>query len=836
MRSDTTAAAPTGRPFKPFLTPSPLHPCPPAWIKKLSISTRRPAIGSALFFVGGPDSGEHTLLSNTQHLERRYAHNTTRDGIRAAFEGLSSPLLFLQINVAADHVLAHVPLHPPTIHRPIAIVVKPGVMSGERLLLLRSRLRRNGFAHQCLSEADGAIVSTSVCPVPRTEMRFNSVVGGLFREGHLRGGSVLDAGANTGEFACYYAVLDPKRKVQAFDASAQYVNHIHNTYPRITNLRANLRGLGSATGVMGGKTVQHRRTTTAAATQLCEGGADELLPNGSVSGADAVAVCRVDDLYAKQPLAFAHWDVEGFELNVLRGARAVVRRDRPIFSLELHVHEDPSYTQALLGLVEELGYDAHLIEERCGARADCRNLLCTPTEQRGAMLASATMQRAATTHWLLPTNRSSITSLAYPCCAEGGACPSCSPTEVNRWLDTQVRLWQLNGSPVGLDPRSIFTSEPWDRTADAHQMDIWAEAYSRKGGNRLALVAGGGSNASTLGVMDVPAPYTGCTVNVAAAEDLLGLPADRRPADWMPILFVHIHANATSLKPLEDCAIRSAARHNPRFQVLVVSSTLQPRNRVIGDADSNRGFALFPTDGAMASLRFPPRCVRLRSFDAAFNGTNLDSWYQQHGRDKTQKHLIVILADVLRMALLFKIGGAYLDLDMVSLAPLPPAPTLEHGIGLQLHGVNQSGVGFRTQWQLNNAALLFRCPRSPILSAVMANFVRKYEPHLWGTGGPVLYTRVWKAWRDRKVAEYAAVDNLTVLPYKAFYPIHWWDRKAFHAPEGESKAALEPGVTVGVHLWNHMYNNGTTHPWRRDSFAARLVRAQCDGWAPTGDR
>ena len=109
----------------------------------------------------------------------------------------------------------------------------------------------------------------------------------------------------------------------------------------------------------------------------------------------------------------------------------------------------------------------------------------------------------------------------------------------------------------------------------------------------------------------------------------------------MPILFLHI-TDATRLRPIEECAIQSAARLNPRFQVLLVSNSLQSSEHAGGNND---GFPLYPRDPATASLPFPPRCVRLQ-YEAALAGTPLERWYAAHGHNASNPRLNVILADV----------------------------------------------------------------------------------------------------------------------------------------------------------------------------------------------
>ncbi len=54
--------------------------------------------------------------------------------------------------------------------------------------------------------------------------------------------------------------------------------------------------------------------------------------------------------------------VENEELEALRGGRAVLLRDTPLISFEVHVHATASLTTALLRLVHRLGYGCFLVD------------------------------------------------------------------------------------------------------------------------------------------------------------------------------------------------------------------------------------------------------------------------------------------------------------------------------------------------------------------------------------------------------------------------------------------------------------------------------------------
>ena len=97
--------------------------------------------------------------------------------------------------------------------------------------------------------------------------------------------------------------------------------------------------------------------------------------NGALLDADAVdsvtvPVARIDDLEFPQRVSFVKMDVEGFELEVLRGGHALIGRDRPAIFGEFNAAwlklrgEDLA---AGLTVVTALGYEVFELEERRSA-------------------------------------------------------------------------------------------------------------------------------------------------------------------------------------------------------------------------------------------------------------------------------------------------------------------------------------------------------------------------------------------------------------------------------------------------------------------------------------
>ena len=106
-------------------------------------------------------------------------------------------------------------------------------------------------------------------------------------------------------------------------------------------------------------------------------------------------------------MAFAHWDVEHAEFELLQGARRTLARDRPWFTVEAHLPTAErcgplppmgpgadhaaalrESAQAKLRLASSMGFRAFILEEPCGAICGCRNVLCVPEEHVARWVAS----------------------------------------------------------------------------------------------------------------------------------------------------------------------------------------------------------------------------------------------------------------------------------------------------------------------------------------------------------------------------------------------------------------------------------------------------------------
>ncbi|KAL1545504.1 lactosylceramide 4-alpha-galactosyltransferase [Salvia divinorum] len=153
------------------------------------------------------------------------------------------------------------------------------------------------------------------------------------------------------------------------------------------------------------------------------------------------------------------------------------------------------------------------------------------------------------------------------------------------------------------------------------------------------------------------------------------------------------------------------------------------------------------------------------------------------------------LSNLIRLAVLYKYGGIYLDTDFIILKNLEG---LRNSIGAQ-------SVDLFGNWtRLNNAVLVFDS-NHPLLYKFLEEFASTFDGNVWGHNGPYLVSRVVE-----KLAKTEEFYNFTVLPPMAFYPVSWGKVAGFFArPSGRvgerwvgAKIRQLSRLTYGVHLWN----------------------------------
>ncbi|XXG60110.1 hypothetical protein AAC387_Pa04g2087 [Persea americana] len=180
-----------------------------------------------------------------------------------------------------------------------------------------------------------------------------------------------------------------------------------------------------------------------------------------------------------------------------------------------------------------------------------------------------------------------------------------------------------------------------------------------------------------------------------------------------------------------------------------------------------------------------------------FEDTPAETWFRNLKKgnvDPGEIPLAQNLSNLLRLAVLYKYGGVYLDTDVIVLKKLSD---LRNTIGAQ--SVDEDGNWSR----LNNAVLIFD-KEHPLILKFIKEFSCSFDGNRWGHNGPYMVSRVVEGLVNKP--HY----NFTVLPPMAFYPVGWIKiGRFFQSPENPAmekwvaaKLRQLSGETYVVHLWN----------------------------------
>lgn len=140
------------------------------------------------------------------------------------------------------------------------------------------------------------------------------------------GDHVIDAGANMGAFALPMArAVGPQGSVMAFEPQPEIFSCLQNTanLNKMPQLQVIQKGLGAVAGTITCAALNYNELGHFAGHSLLEQGNDL-----------QIDIVRVDDVCSNKRLSYMKIDVEGMELDVLKGAAQTIRRDKPVLYIE----------------------------------------------------------------------------------------------------------------------------------------------------------------------------------------------------------------------------------------------------------------------------------------------------------------------------------------------------------------------------------------------------------------------------------------------------------------------------------------------------------------------
>ncbi|KAG8385597.1 hypothetical protein BUALT_Bualt03G0061700 [Buddleja alternifolia] len=185
-------------------------------------------------------------------------------------------------------------------------------------------------------------------------------------------------------------------------------------------------------------------------------------------------------------------------------------------------------------------------------------------------------------------------------------------------------------------------------------------------------------------------------------------------------------------------------------------------------------------------------------FNYLFKNTPGEAWYNRLMRGNVNPGGISLgqnLSNLLRIGLLYRFGGVYLDTDIIVLKSFGE---LKNAIGAQTVDLVTGNWS-----RLNNAVMIFD-EGHPLLRKFIEEFALTFDGNKWGHNGPYLVSRVVSRVSGRPGY------NFTVLLPMAFYPVDWSKiGSLFEGPKSLShskwllaKLRHIKSQSFAVHLWN----------------------------------
>ncbi|KAH0723919.1 hypothetical protein KY289_006963 [Solanum tuberosum] len=259
----------------------------------------------------------------------------------------------------------------------------------------------------------------------------------------------------------------------------------------------------------------------------------------------------------------------------------------------------------------------------------------------------------------------------------------------------------------------------------------------------------------------------------------------------------------------EFFALETLFKSHPKGCLIILSRTLDtPRGVKILNPLTELGYNVVSVTPELSFL---------------FNRTPVETWYadlKKGNKDPGEIPLAQNLSNLIRLAVLYKYGGVYLDTDFIILKDFS---SLRNSIGAQSVSANGNWT------RLNNAVLIFD-RKHPLLYKFMEEFALSFDGNKWGQNGPYLVSRVVGRLKMMSTEKYQL--NFTVLPPISFYPVDWVRIPGFfmklntrtHSRWIDAKLLQLSGETYGVHLWNKQSSNMRIE---KGSIIGRLISDHC---------
>lgn len=255
------------------------------------------------------------------------------------------------------------------------------------------------------------------------------------------------------------------------------------------------------------------------------------------------------------------------------------------------------------------------------------------------------------------------------------------------------------------------------------------------------------------------------------------------------VLFVDSRLDFDIVKftPRLACSIESAARKNPE------------RNVILFFASSKRFKALKITPLVDAVLLYSNVFFDSVNLTKLSLGTPLED-IMRSNKIKKSRFPIEHLADAIRLLLLWKYGGTYIDTDVIVRRSFDTVPS--NFICSEYKGFPNGVMGFNH----NEDGM-------EIVKLLMEEFASTYDPKGWAANGPHVITRVVKRLCGSDVisdiVKMKICKGFSFLKREECYAVRWmeWKDLMTDDPRLTEKVMNKFNESLTVHFYNHLSKN-----------------------------
>ncbi|XP_063709063.1 lactosylceramide 4-alpha-galactosyltransferase-like [Culicoides brevitarsis] len=259
------------------------------------------------------------------------------------------------------------------------------------------------------------------------------------------------------------------------------------------------------------------------------------------------------------------------------------------------------------------------------------------------------------------------------------------------------------------------------------------------------------------------------------------------PIENKTIFFIHVQRpkdKTLNLIARSACAIESAAKNNPDFNVTLVCFNVM-------DLAENNSFV-------KALKEYPNIQFHKTTLENITKDSIAEPWISK-GLIQKGKYLSWHTSDFARLFMLYKYGGIYLDTDFIvlkSLADLKPGWTVAE-----------------SRYWVASAAMSFHSTGYGhyLAEMLVREFMNSYNGSVYSYNGPQLLTRVLQKvcfTKDTKMMKRGPCYDFEVLARETFYPIGFYEKDLFFNPSNLTQALEKVKDSYAVHCWHGGYLGG----------------------------